>query len=134
MQLNFLCDLCFLVSWLTNETGFHIFKELFSIKNGHQVQVLWDTGTEVSIMTNNYIDITELLDSPLEVNAANGTSIPYTGWAELEFNLPLAGGRETKILVPFRIILEELIYPIVRYVIREIVNCDCVPLCQENDA
>ena len=34
-------------------------------------------------------NISELLDSPLEINAANGTSIPYTGWAELEFLLLL---------------------------------------------
>ena len=77
----------------------------------------------MSIMTNNFMtlqfpnvkkmDISELLDSPLEVNAANGTSTPYTGWAELEFNLLPAGGRETKILVLFLITSEELNYPIV---------------------
>ena len=61
------------------------------------------------------MDISELLDSPLEVNAANGTSTPYTGWAELEFNLLPTGGRETKILVLFLITSEELNYPIVRY-------------------
>ena len=116
--------------------------------NDHQVQVLWDTGAPVSIMTNNFLtsqfphvkkrDISELLDSPLEVNAANGTSIPYTGWAELEFKLPPAGGRETKILVPFLITSEELNYPIVGYnVIKEIVSSDCVPGVppyQENNA
>ena len=57
-------------------------------------------------MTNNFLtsqfpnvkkmDKSELLDSPLEVNAANGTSTPYSGWAELKFNLLPAGGRETE--------------------------------------
>ena len=61
------------------------------------------------------MDRSELLDSPLEVNAADGTSTPYTGWTELEFNLLPAGGRETKILVQFLITSEELNYPIVRY-------------------
>ena len=118
--------------------------------NGHQVQVLWDTGAQVSIMTNNFLlsqfpnvkkrDISELIESPLEVNAANGTSIPYTGWAELEFKLlPVEEGRPKYWYhVPFLITSNELNNPIVGYnVIREIVNRDCVPgvpLCQENNA
>ena len=52
-------------------------------------------------VTNNFMtsqfpnvkemDKSELLDSPLEVNAANGSSTPYTGGAELELNLLPAG-------------------------------------------
>ena len=61
--------------------------------NGRQLAVLWDTGAQVSIMTNDFLnakfpdvkkrDISELLDSPLEINAANGTAIPYTSWARV---------------------------------------------------
>ena len=106
--------------------------------NGHQHEVLWDTGAQVSIMTNDFLksqfpdvqkrDISELLDSPLEINAANGTAIPYIGWAELEFKLLPSGGGETKILVPFLITSEDLNCPILGYnVIKEIVNSDCMP-------
>ena len=82
-------------------------------------------GTQglVSIMTNDFLnaqfhdvkkrDISELLDSPLEINAANGTAIPYTGWAELEFRLLYASREETTVMVPFQITSEELNYPIV---------------------
>ena len=93
--------------------------------NGRQLEVLWDTGAQVSIMTNDFLnakfpdvkkrDISELLDSPLEINAANGTAIPYTGWAELEFRLLSSGREETTVMVPFLITSEELNYPIVGY-------------------
>ena len=106
--------------------------------NGRQLEVLWDTGAQMSIMTNDFLnakfpgvkkrDISELLDSPLEINAANGTAIPYTGWAELKFRLLSSGKEETTVMVPFLITSEELNYPIVGYnVIKEIVKCDCVP-------
>ena len=81
--------------------------------NDRQLEVLWDTGAQVSIMTNDFLnakfpgvkkrDISELLDSPLEINAANGTAIPYTGWAELEFRLLSSGKEETTVMVPFLI-------------------------------
>jgi hypothetical protein len=64
----------------------------------------------------------------LEINAANGTAIPCTGWVELEFRLLSSGREETTVMVPFLITSEELNYPIVGYnVIKEIVKCDCVP-------
>ena len=99
--------------------------------NGRQLEVLWDTGAQVSIMTNDFLnakfpdvkkrDIRELLDSPWEINAANGTAIPYTGWAELEFRLLSSGREETTVMVPFLITSEELNYPIVGYnVIKQI--------------
>ncbi len=73
-------------------------------------------------------DISELLDSPLEIYTANGTAIPYIGWAELEFTLLPCGGGETKILVPFLITSGDLNCPILGYnVIKEIVNSDCMP-------
>jgi hypothetical protein len=106
--------------------------------NGRQLEVLWDTGAQVSIMTNDFLnakfpdvkkrDISQLLDSPLEINAANGTAIPYTGWVELEFRLLSSGREDTTVMVPFLITSEELNYPIVGYnVIKEIVQCDFVP-------
>lgn len=56
--------------------------------NGHQLQALWDTGSQVSIIDErwkrDYLpntrlrDISEILDSPddLTLTAANGTALP----------------------------------------------------------
>ena len=52
--------------------------------NGHLVEVLWDTGAQVSIISNEFLrnfpgvavkDISELLDTKLNLTAANGREI-----------------------------------------------------------
>ena len=64
--------------------------------NGHSVEVLWDTGDQVSIISNEFLknfpgvavkDISELLDTKLNLTAANGSEMPYIGWVELNFRL-----------------------------------------------
>ena len=64
--------------------------------NGHLVEVLWDTGAQVSIISNEFLrnfpgvavkDISELLDTKLNLTAANGREMPYIGWVELNFRL-----------------------------------------------
>ena len=57
--------------------------------DGKQIQALWDTGAQVSILSENFVrenfpstkikEISELLDCDLNVTAANGSSIPYLG-------------------------------------------------------
>ncbi|CAB4042892.1 Hypothetical predicted protein, partial [Paramuricea clavata] len=79
-----------------------------------------------SSLVSSELHISELLDSPFEINAATGTAILYTGWAVLEFRLLSSGKEETTVMVPFLITSEDLNYPIV-VVIKEIVKCDCVP-------
>lgn len=66
---------------------------------GHQLQALWDTGSQVSItdeawkteyLSNARLrDVSEILDShdDLILTAANGTEMPYLGWIETTFKL-----------------------------------------------
>jgi hypothetical protein len=63
--------------------------------NGIETLALWDTGAQVSILPNTWLDkhlpnvtvqeISELLSEPLVLNAANGGQIPYRGWVDLDF-------------------------------------------------
>lgn len=56
--------------------------------------MLWDTGAQVSIMSQEMMEkqfpkstlksISELIDGDLDLTAANGTKIAYTGWTEIE--------------------------------------------------
>ena len=55
--------------------------------NGKTVEILWDTGAQVSIISNKYLeehfsdckikDVSELLNCDLALTAANGSTIPY---------------------------------------------------------
>lgn len=65
--------------------------------NGHPATVLFDTGSQVSIIDRAWAKVhipsyavrslQELLETDLEVYAANGQPIPYDGWVELTVNL-----------------------------------------------
>ena len=65
--------------------------------NGRMVEVLWDTGAQVSIISDEFVrrnfpdiavkDISELLDIELNLTAANSSKVPYIGWVELNFRL-----------------------------------------------
>ena len=64
--------------------------------NSHSVEVLWDTGAQVPIISNEFLknfpgvvakDISELLDTKPNLVAANGSEMPYIGWVELNFRL-----------------------------------------------
>lgn len=66
---------------------------------GKRTQVLWDTGSQVSaidevwkadnVPDTKLRDISEIVDpdDPLQVEAANGTEMPYVGWVVLTFRL-----------------------------------------------
>jgi len=62
--------------------------------------VLWDTGSQVSAINDEVWkadkfpdirlrDIAEIVDpdDPLQIEAANGTEMPYVGWVEVTFKL-----------------------------------------------
>ena len=61
--------------------------------NGYSIYALWDTGAQVSIISEQFVrrhfrpeklrNISELLDCELDLTAANGTPIPYKGFIEL---------------------------------------------------
>ena len=57
--------------------------------NGVKQEALWDTGAQVSILSEAFLKgqlggesvrpIAELINEKLDLTAANGSSIPYTG-------------------------------------------------------
>ena len=65
--------------------------------NGKPVKALWDTGSQVSVISEVFVwqnfpevqvrDISELLQTDLKLTAANGSDIPYHGWAEINFQV-----------------------------------------------
>ena len=64
--------------------------------NGYSVEVLWDTRAQVSTISNEFLknfpdvgvkDISELLDTKLNLTAAKGSEIPCIRWLELNFRL-----------------------------------------------
>ena len=102
--------------------------------NDAKVTALWDTGAQVSIITENFLkqqlpdlnirDINELLgvDSDLNLTAANGTTIPYKGWVEARFQLN--GERGQEVTVPFLVTEEHLDQPIIGYNVIELLVKD----------
>lgn len=100
--------------------------------NGIKSTALWDTGAQVSIVPKEWVDshmagvkvrsIHELLDGQcLNLTAANGTSFPFEGWVEVDFELATGAGGNVK--VPFLVSRDRIDNPIVGYnVIAEIVK------------
>lgn len=80
--------------------------------SGHQLQALWDTGSQVSIIDERWKeeylpdaklrDVSEILDSPedLTLTAANGTEMPYLGWIETTFRLISETDQMKELIIP----------------------------------
>eukprot|EP00794_Sanderia_malayensis_P020672 gene20672-22710_t len=93
--------------------------------DGIALQGLWDTVGQVSIISMDTIrssfpekpvrKMDELLeDKDISLVAANGTSIPYEGWVELELQL-VSDSNLKHILVPFLVTKETLELPIIGF-------------------
>ena len=90
--------------------------------NGQMVKVLWDTGTQVSIISDEFVrrnfpdvafkDISELLDIELNLTAANGSKVPYIGWVELNFRLRSS---KDELAVPFLVTEQSLDSPLIGF-------------------
>lgn len=100
--------------------------------NDNEVTALWDNGAQVSIMTKGMLeeilpgtvvrDTSELINVGLDLMAANGTKIPFIGWAEVREQLS-SGEEKQEVHVPFLITLDRLEMPILGYnVIEELVR------------
>lgn len=86
--------------------------------NGKAVEVLWDTGAQVSIVSAQFLkdhfpnhvikDVSKLLNCDLALTATNGGSIPYKGWVELNFQI----SDSDAISVPFLVVYENLDCPL----------------------
>lgn len=79
---------------------------------GQSVKALWDSGSQVTIIDERWKethlpdtrlrDITEILDitQTFDIQAANGESMPYTGWVEVTFRLASGAASNTEVIVP----------------------------------
>lgn len=77
-----------------------------------RVQALWDSGSQVTIIDEEWKeshlpdarlrDISEILDitQAFDIRAANGESMPYTGWVEITFRLASGAASNTEVIVP----------------------------------
>lgn len=103
---------------------------------GQRTQALWDTGSQVCIIDEQWKDehlpgvtlrnVTEAIDAPdaLQLVAANGTSMPYKGWVEVIFKL-VSGSTDVKELVIPVLVMRgrHLSHPIIGFnVIEQIVK------------
>ena len=68
-------------------------------------------------------EVSELIDGELNLTAANGTKINYSGWVEVEVRLTSSNKDEPSVMMPFLITNDNLGYPILGYnVIEELVQ------------
>lgn len=100
--------------------------------NGQQLQALWDTGSQVSIIdekwkreyfsTAKIRDVSEILDShgDLTLAAANGTGMPYCGWIEMTFQLASGADQTEDLIIPV-LVMEgsHLSHPIIGFNVIE---------------
>ena len=106
------------------------------------VEILWDMGAQVSIMPMDVLQkhfpdcklkhISKLLEngSKLNLEAANGTLIPYEGWVELAFLLKVKS--HSTITVPFFVTEKKIGTPILGYNVIELFVKQCWSV-SEND-
>lgn len=78
-----------------------------------KIQALWDTGSQVCAIDEVWKesdlsdvplrDIAELIDplDPLQIEAANGTEMPYVGWLEVSFRLTAS---DDELLIPMLVL------------------------------
>lgn len=78
-----------------------------------RIQALWDTGTQIcavdEVWKENHLsnvklrDVAELVDplEPLQVEAANGTEMPHTGWVEVSLKLT---ADDEELLIPMLVL------------------------------
>ena len=97
--------------------------------NDCEFELLWDTGAQVSIISLEAIQqhlgsigirqLSELLDTNLNLTAVNGTKIPYIGWVEVRLRLTPSSrdSNEEEMVVLFLVTSEKLDCPILVYIL-----------------
>ena len=103
--------------------------------NGTQIEALWDTGSQVSLISSELInncfsdrsvrDISEFLGDGESLNlvTASGDILPYKGWTELSFQLINNKRNNQTIQVPFLVTAETIEKPIIGYNVIEEIIC-----------
>lgn len=103
---------------------------------GLLVDALWDTGSQVCIVSETWKDyhlpnvrlrdISEAIEAPEELRlvAANGQDIPYIGWIEVTFGLVSDKTKDSELTIPVLVMRgRQLCHPIIGYnVIEQIAN------------
>ena len=99
--------------------------------NDVQTEALWDTGAQVSIIPEYIVnrdfahiqvrEIKEFIgnESQLNLVTANGSTMPYKGWVELNFRLLKTSENYGSITVPFLVTQERIDTPIIGYNVIE---------------
>ena len=101
--------------------------------NGVSGDALWDTGAQVSLVSNSWVDslgdapeiqsLDKLVNNGQEINlrGAGGKKIPYVGYIDLPVKLK---GVVSEMEVPFLVTSEELVNPIIGYNVIKAVATD----------
>ena len=102
---------------------------------GKEIEELWDTGSQVCVVSRTWQqthlplevlrNVEELLGSGGELNleAMNGTDIPFDGWIEVRFKLAGDDTTADKLTIPVLVGQKEQEYPIIGFnVIEEILS------------
>ena len=105
------------------------------IIQGKQVEALWDTGSQVCVVSRKWQqthlplevlrNVDELLRVGEELNleAMNGTDIPFDGWIEVRFKLAGDNTTADELTVPFLVGQQDQEYPITGFnVIEEVLR------------
>ena len=94
--------------------------------NGKQVNALWDTGAQVSIVSHKWLkktfpsvevrQISEILgeEQDLSITAANGTDIPFVGFVELKLELGQSSD-DSAVIVPMLVTRDEIEQPLIGF-------------------
>ena len=102
---------------------------------GKEVEALWDTGSQVCVVSREWQqthlplevlrNVEELLGAGEELNleAMNGTDIPFDGWIEVRFKLAGDDTAADELIVPVLVGQKEQEYPIIGFnVIEEVLS------------
>lgn len=95
--------------------------------NDVKTKALWDTGAEVSLVCEKWLNqntdnieiksVSSLMGVDIEVEGVGNSSIPYLGYVDLNFRMG-----DTTLEVPFLVSNEDLIQPLIGYNIIEVVT------------
>ena len=107
---------------------------LNSLLNDKEVKTLWDSGSQIAIVSNDFVKqypflqprkLEEIIGTSIELHAANNSPIPYRGFVELAFELAAShdGDNTFRLNDPFMVSDCHFANPISGYnVIEEVIN------------
>ena len=98
--------------------------------DGQQVRALWDTGSQVALLSRSWITknlgsevkiepLARLLGRDIEIEGVGGSAIPYEGYIELPFEL-----KHKKVIVPFLVTKQCIQDPIIGFNVIAMMSAD----------